>query len=110
MPETYKDKLKRLVDWTNEPELTEADLDQLLAENKIADSFGRSPEDEDWVETYDLYKAAAAGWLLKAARKANTTETNPDSLEITSHVLDNCLKLADEMRKRGLASVRITKF
>lgn len=92
--ETPKESLKKLTAWDTEPELSEDELDELLAGHSRADADGVSPEDVDWEPTYDLNAAAAAGWLIKAGRSSGTTETDPETIAVTSRVFENCLKLA----------------
>lgn len=92
--ETPKEKLKKLTAWTTAPALSDTEIDELLLQSGTADPEGRAPESTGWVPTYDLNSAAAAGWLIKAGRAANTTETAPDSVEVTSQVFANCLRMA----------------
>lgn len=106
MPETPKDRLKKLTAWTTEPQLTDGEIDELLEQNSIADGEGLSPENESWEPTYDLNAAAAAGWLIKAGRAANTTETDPASLYTTSKVFENCMRLARAFSQNRAASAR----
>lgn len=92
--ETPKEKLKKLTAWTVEPVLTDTEIDELLESAATVDAEGNAPSSEDWTPTYDLNAAAASGWLLKAGRAASTTETEPDSVNVTSRVFANCLRMA----------------
>ena len=108
MPETSKDRLKKLIASAEEPILSDAEIDELLAASAVADGAGLGPESEDWDPSYDLNSAAAEGWMVKAARSASTTETDPDSLAVTSRVFENCIRMAQLYSRKRAASVRIT--
>ena len=93
--ETAKDKLKRITAWDAEPTLSEGDLDAALAAAALADADGLAPSDVGWKPTYDINAAAAAAWLVKAARASPLTEVDPPgSGTITSKVFDNCRAMA----------------
>lgn len=105
--ESPKERLKKLTAWTTAPELTDGEIDELLAQGSIADAEGNAPSSEGWTPTYDLNSAAAAGWYIKAGRAANTTETEPDSVSVTSRIFENCLRMANafEARRAGSPTV-----
>jgi hypothetical protein len=105
--ETFEDKLKRMTAWDAEPELTETEIDELLAAAQVADENGASPQNDDWDPTYDLNSAAASGWLIKAARAANTTETEPDSLNVSSKIFDNCMQMARIYSRKRIGSIKV---
>ena len=92
--ETPKDKLKRLTAYDIEPKLFEEDLDGILATVAMADKNGLAPTDEEWEPTYDLNAAAAAGWLVKAARAFALTESEPTLGLVVSKIFDNCRSMA----------------
>lgn len=93
--ETAKEKLKRITAWDAEPTLSEGDLDAALAASALADIDGLAPSDVAWKPTYDLNAAAAACWLVKAARASPQTEVDPPGSGIvTSKVFDNCRAMA----------------
>ena len=106
--ETPKEKLKKITAWDVVPLLTDTEIDELLAQGAIADAEGNGPTSEDWIPTYDINSAAAAGWLIKAGRSASTTETEPDSVNVTSRVFANCLRMARIYAGKRTASVRVT--
>ena len=108
MPESAKEKLKKLTAWTTEPALTDVEIDELLAASGLADAEGNAPSSEDWTPTYDINAAAAEGWLIKAGRAASTTETEPDSLQVTSRVFENCVRLARLYSTKRAASARVS--
>ncbi|MCA1608266.1 MAG: hypothetical protein LC730_02265, partial [Acidobacteria bacterium] len=65
--------------------------------------------DDDWTPTYDLNAAAAAGWLIKAARAAATVEVDPPGSGIvTSKIFENCRAMARIYSARRKTSVVMT--
>ena len=106
--ETPKEKLKKLTAWDVAPELTDVEIDELLLQGAVADKEGTGPASEEWDPTYDLNSAAAAGWLIKAGRAASTTETEPDSVSVTSRVFANCLRMSRIYSAKRAASVRVS--
>ena len=109
MPDTPLEKLKKLTASDTEPALTEDELGELLSDSSLEDREGRAPADEDWTPTYDLNAAAASAWLIKAARASSTTETDPDSLHVTSKVFDNCRRMAAIFSSKGNRSVSVSQ-
>ena len=67
---TALDKLKKLTAWESDPALTEAELEEILESVGMPDSEGYGPGEEEWSPTYDINKAAADAWMIKAARAA----------------------------------------
>ncbi len=95
MPETILDKLKLLSAWETEPVLTETEVESILDSAAIADAEGNSPTNDNWQPTYDINRAAAEAWLIKAARASALTEIDPpESGIVTSKVFDNCVSMA----------------
>ncbi len=93
--ETALDKLKKMTAWENDPALTEDELEDLFAAASLRDHEGNPPGSEEWEPTYDLNKAAAEGWQIKAARAAALVEVDPpESGLFTSKVFDNCRAMA----------------
>jgi hypothetical protein len=87
------DKLKLMTAWDTDPALTEDELDGALAGAALQDSNGLAPTHEEWTPTYDLNAAAAASWLIKAARAAAIVD-EPTEGAVTSKVFDNCRAMA----------------
>jgi len=87
------DKLKLMTAWDTEPALTEAELEEALTGAALEDAKGLAPLHEEWTPTYDLNAAAAASWLIKAARAAATVD-EPTAGVVTSKVFDNCRAMA----------------
>ena len=106
--ESAKEKLKKLTASGEDPALTDTEIDELLAASGVADSEGNGPASENWTPTYDINSAAAEGWMIKAARSASTTETDPDSLAVTSRVFENCIRMANLFSAKRAGSVKFT--
>jgi hypothetical protein len=89
------DKLKCIIAASADPVVTDDEIDALLADAAIPDKSGRLPSDPEWEPTYDMNAAAAAGWMIKAARAAAMTEsTPPGSGIVTSAVFESCRAMA----------------
>jgi hypothetical protein len=103
---TKLNELKLLTAWDIEPVLTEDELEDLLGTASKEDAAGLAPDDEGWEPTYDLNRAAAKAWLIKAAR-ASATVDEPAAGVATSQVFENCLKMARlySVRRAGTAIV-----
>lgn len=87
--------------------MSDTEIDELLAANGLADAEGNAPSSEIWAPTYDINSAAAEGWLIKAGRAAAATETEPDSLRVTSRVFENCIRLARLYSAKRTAAARV---
>ena len=101
------DKLKLMTAWAEDPALTEDELEDALAGAALEDANGLAPLHEEWTPTYDLNAAAAAAWLIKAARAAATVD-EPTAGVVTSKVFDNCRSMARiyTAKRKVTASVR----
>jgi hypothetical protein len=100
------DKLKLMTAWDTEPALTEDDLNDALAASMVEDAGGVSPTHGEWTPTYDLNAAAAAAWLIKAARAAATTD-EPTAGVVTSKMFDNCRAMARIYTAKRRINIRI---
>ena len=110
MPETAKDKLKRMTAWDTAPELTDGELDMLLEQASVADAAGVAPTETEWVPTYDMNAAASAGWMMKAGRASIMVEIDPPGSGIfTSKVFDNCRAMALDYATRCRMSAAMLK-
>ena len=87
--------------------MTDAEIDELLAASSVADGEGNAPASEGWSPTYDIRAAAAEGWMIKAARAASTTETDPDSLNVTSRVFENCIRMAQTYSRKRIGNAKV---
>lgn len=81
---------------SEDPVLSSGDLDTLVANAKTIDAEGRAPTDADWVETYDVYAAVAAGWRVKAGKAAGRyTFQTGQMRENESDLHKHCLAMAE---------------
>jgi hypothetical protein len=103
--ESPLDKLKRMTAWETEPVLNEDDLNAALGTAPVPDTNGIDPGDDDWIPTYDLNRAAAEAWMLKAAM--STALVDAGSGISTSKVFDNCRAMARFYRGRGNVTVSV---
>ena len=102
------DKLKLITAWTDDPALTEDELEELLTDSATQDAEGNAPESEGWSPTYDINLAAREAWLIKAARAAALVEVDPpESGIVTSKVFDNCRRMARLYAARRATTVSI---
>src|SRR5215203_2895003 len=109
MPETSKDKLKKMTAWDTAPALADAEIDELLEQSSLMDSTGLAPLTLEWTPTYDLNAAAAAGWLIKAGRASELVEVDPPGSGLfTSRVFDNCNEMARIYRSKSRIAVRLS--
>ena len=105
---TTLDKLKQITAWDNNPELTAVELEEMLGAAALVDTNGFAPLHEEWSPTYDINAAAAAAWLIKAARAAATVEQNPPGSGLyTSAVFENCRAMARIYTAKRRVSVSI---
>ncbi len=102
------EKLKCMIACELDPAVSDGEVDSLLADAAMPDGEGRLPADPEWEPCYDLNAAAAAGWMIKAARAAALTEVNPTSGFISSMVFENCRAMARlyASKRSGCVSVR----
>lgn len=103
---SHIDELKLLTACDTEPVLSEDDLTSILEKAAVQDVAGFAPLDEAWTPTYDLDSAAAAAWLIKAARAAATVD-EPTAGVVTSRVFENCRTMARIFAAKRKASVSI---
>ena len=105
---TALDKLKLITAWTDDPALSEDELEDVLAESALPDEAGKHREEEGWSPTYDISLAARDAWLIKAARAASLVEVDPpESGIVTSRVFDNCRRMATLYGDRRSVTARI---
>ncbi len=105
---TPLENLKLLTAWETEPQLTEIEVEEILDNNAVADAEGNSPTNDNWDPSYDVNKAAAEAWLIKAARASALTEINPlESGIVTSKVFDNCILMSNVLAEKGHTSTRL---
>ena len=101
-----RQRLERMLAWDTDPQLTQAEIDDLLQLAKRADAYGLGPDDPDWTPTYDLNAAAAEGWRWKAGKATGRYDLSDggDSLS-RSQVREACLEQARTFDAKVTASV-----
>jgi hypothetical protein len=104
---TPLEKLKLITAWDKAPVLSEDELDAVLAQSAVVDTAGLAPIDALWTPTYDMNAAAAAAWLIKAARASVLVEVDPPGSGIvTAKVFDNCRAMARIYRSRMSRTIK----
>lgn len=87
--------------------VTAADYDdtavtQVISYYSIVDADGYFPTDDDWTETYDLYRAAADIVEQEAAKVAKQYDMNADGATLNrSQIAEGLYTLAARLRQRG---------
>lgn len=95
------DQLKAMVQSSVDPTLSDDEITTLLANASVVDSTGLAPTHDDWTATYDLNRAAAAGWRLKAGKAANRFSFGSDVNRFDrKQIHDNCLAMAKEYSRK----------
>ena len=92
------------------PALTDAEVDQLVADAKIADAAGRAPDHPDWTPTFDSWGAVADAWRMKAGRcapKVNLTLDGGDTVAL-SQMYAHCMSQAATYDERRLSAIGST--
>ncbi len=98
---TFEEQLVALLGGTDAmPALDSDELVQCLLTGATADSAGLTYLDPHWDETYDLNRAAHAGWRMKAGKVAADYTITIEGRELNrGQMIDNFLKLAAEYLK-----------
>lgn len=103
-----KARLARMTASETEPVLAPEDLDALLEQFAIVDSFGALPTDPDWDSTWNLTGAAAEGWLWKSGRVSNRFDFGSDVQRFSrDQLFKHCMAMHDEYAKRQAASLDV---
>lgn len=109
---TALDRLTDLCPHTEEPTLTDQQIDRCLAFAATVDAAGRSPDDPEWEPTYStrgIYLAAREAWTIKKARAANRFDFATDGQMFRrSQVADHCDEMIRRMNSKLAASARST--
>jgi len=63
-----RNRILIFADGEQDPVLTSADLDILVADCREVDKYQVWPTDTNWTPTYNVNRAIAQAWLLKASR------------------------------------------
>lgn len=101
-------RLERMVAPDMDPALATDDVDDLMVIAQIPDSCDRPPSDPDWIPTWDLDAAAAAGWEIKAGRAAGGFDFGEDGQRFNrSQIHTGCMAMVAVYR-RGKSSTRVS--
>lgn len=99
--QTDRDRLEAMIANTVQPVLTEDEIETLLFYALVPDSQGRWTDDADYVETFDLNKAAAEGWRRKAGKVAADYSITIEGRGLNrDEMMANMLKMAETYEKR----------
>lgn len=91
--------LERMTAAHSEPELSSAEVDDILAEFAKADAAGALPGDPAWVPTYNMRAAIRQGWKLKMAKAAELQSTDLDGDRMSANqIFEHCERM---VRKWG---------
>lgn len=90
-------RLLSMTDGAADPALDAEELEELLDDHATVDADGRAPTDADWVGTFDLNRAAAAGWRRRAGKVAGDYDVNADGRSLSrSKVRESFLAMAEQ--------------
>jgi hypothetical protein len=96
-------RIERLTAHDVDPILDTADIDDLVGVAKSFDSLGRLPTDPEWEPTWDIYKAAAAGWDIKAGRAAGDFRFEEDNAVFhREQVFRHCSAMSQRYRRSAV--------
>lgn len=87
-------ELAAMVVADEDPRLPDETLNVLLERAAVRDAAGRLPAAPDWTPTFDLDRAAANGWRLKAGRVAGDF-----NILIDGHKFDRAQRYAQFMEQ-----------
>jgi hypothetical protein len=107
---TSQQQLELMLANTLQPVLDQDALDTLLADAQIRDTHGRWVDDPDYVETYDLNRAAGKGWRIKAGMvAADYTITVEGRALNRAEMIEHFLTMAKQYEKKaGVRSAKLT--
>lgn len=71
-------RLRRMVAEPTEAVYTDEDLEELISLKPINDSDGLEPDNDSWVETYDLFAVASEIWMEKAGALSEEFDFSAD--------------------------------
>lgn len=85
-----------------EPILGSTVIDELLERAQVTDALNQLPQDLGYTPTYDLNRAAARGWRLKAARVAADYDLDVSGKALSrSQMVAQLLQLASSYARLG---------
>lgn len=101
-------RLKAMVAYDSAPTLSVDELDTLLTMYKTVDSAGLAPTEDDYVETWDLNRAAAEGWRWKAGKMAAAYDFQADGASYNrSQIVAMCEKMAAQYARKSAGSIPV---
>lgn len=94
-------RLKHMVAWTTDPQLSAEDVDMLLRASRRVDSSGNGWTSPSWVPTFNLAWAAREAWAWKAGACTDRYKVVMDGAELNrQQVHQHCEKMAEYYEKR----------
>lgn len=90
-------QLRLMTNATAAPEIDDRQLDVLLEQAAVTDAAGERPSSERWTPTFDLDRAAAAGWRQKAAALADHF-----NIQVDGHKFDRAQAYAQAMQQADM--------
>lgn len=88
------------------PFLSEDELALILAGNRLVDANGAWPDAVAWNGAYDMARAEAEAWGVKAAKAAaNVDVSTPENRLNHSQVFDHCMAMQRRATLRIMSSV-----
>lgn len=104
-----KTKLKLMILDTEDPELSDAQVEDCLTYARRPDTSDRDYADSDWTPTWDLDAAAAEGWRRKASIAASRFNFAEDSQRFDrAQIYAHCLSQAEQYARRAMGVIPST--
>ena len=101
-PQAIMKRLKLLSAAEQEPEVTDDELEALIEPWAVNDRYGVSPEESDWIPTYDMPRAVAEVWEIKASKAANMVDFDVDGSEVSnSQIYEHCMAQAETWKRKA---------
>ncbi len=107
-------RLTMMVSPTEDPVLSGDELELLLEDALVVDYLGLAPKQSDgtattgYTATWDLKRAAAAAWEVKAGKVASRFDFNSDVHGYKRDQLQkHCLEMAKQYRKGDVGTINI---
>jgi hypothetical protein len=105
---TARERLALMLAADEEPTLDDSEIAGLLAQAQRADVNGLYASDAGWIPTYDLYAAAAEGWLRKAGKVSPNYSFGIDaSRDMQSDVFTHCMAMHEKYTKGSSGSAKV---
>ncbi len=106
-----KDPIEAVRFWLNDYvppyTFTNAQIQEFLDMEKVPDYDGHEPDDEEWVPTYDILRAAGRGWIWRAGQAVNKPLSYRVGDVSVTFDKDYCMKRARELL--GASSATLTR-